>query len=60
MVPALLDPDAYERWMDPSKAAYVTADGALKGNSAKSSYSYRPILVLPQEVLVDESGNVIG
>ena len=44
----------------PSKAAYVTADGALKGNSAKSSYSYRPILVLPQEVLVDESGNVIG
>ena len=44
----------------PSKAAYVTADGELKGDSAKSSHSYRPILVLPQEVLVDEDGNVMG
>ena len=44
----------------PSKAAYVTADGAFKSISAKSSYSYRPALVLPQEVLVDREGNVLG
>lgn len=44
----------------PSKAAYVTADGAFKSISAKSSYSYRPALVLPQEVLVDGEGNVLG
>lgn len=44
----------------PSKAAYVTADGAFKSISAKSSYSYRPALVLPQEVLVSDDGNVMG
>lgn len=44
----------------PSNAAYVAADGTLKRDKTNSSYSYRPILVLPQEVLVDESGNVIG
>lgn len=44
----------------PSKAAYVTADGAFKSVSAKSSYSYRPALVLPQEVLVSDDGNVMG
>lgn len=44
----------------PSQAAYVTADGAFKSISAKSSYSYRPALVLPQEVLVSDDGNVMG
>lgn len=44
----------------PSKAVYVTANGGLTADSTKSSYSYRPILVLPQEVLVDGEGNVLG
>lgn len=44
----------------PSQAAYVTADGAFKSTSAKSNYSYRPALVLPQEVLVSDDGNVMG
>lgn len=46
--------------LTPSKAAYVTADGAFKSISAKSSYNYRPALVLPQEVLVSDDGNVMG